>query len=75
MGYLRKSKLSDLNYVVENMRVMDRLKLYIKQDKSPEDALTLTFLAGELILTIANDEDQPMGYVEYRKMVVYGDMY
>ena len=61
MGYLRKSKLSDLNYVCQNMRQMDRLEGLYQTGKDPEDALRLSFLFGKTILTIAGDEDQPMG--------------
>ena len=61
MGYLRKSKLSDLNYVCQNMRQMDRLEGLYQTGQDPEDALRLSFLFGKTILTIAGDEDQPMG--------------
>ena len=43
MGYLRKSKLSDLNYVCQNMRQMDRLEGLYQTGKDPEDALRLSF--------------------------------
>ena len=61
MGYLRKSKLSDLNYVCQNMRQMDRLEGLYQTGQAPEDALRLSFLFGKTILTIAGDKDQPMG--------------
>ena len=61
MGYLRKSKLSDLNYVCQNMRQMDRLEGLYQTGKDAEDALRLSYLFGEKVLTIAGDEDQPMG--------------
>ena len=61
MGYLRKSKLSDLNYVCQNMRQMDRLEGLYQTGKDPEDALRLCYLFGQRVLTIAGDEDQPMG--------------
>ena len=61
MGYLRKSKLSDLNYVCQNMRQMDRLEGFYQTGQDPEDSLRLSFLFGEKVLTIAGDEDQPMG--------------
>ena len=67
MGYLRKSKLSDLNYVCQNMRQMDRLEGLYQTGKDPEDALRLSFLFGKTILTIAGDEDQPMGLCGVRK--------
>ena len=46
MGYLRKSKLSDLNYVCQNMRQMDRLEGLYQTGRDPEDALRLSFLFG-----------------------------
>ena len=61
MGYLRKSKLSDLNYVCQNMRQMDRLEGLYQTGQDPEDALRLSYLFGKTIMTIAGDEDQPMG--------------
>ena len=39
MGYLRKSKLSDLNYVCQNMRQMDRLEGLYQTGKDPEESL------------------------------------
>ena len=61
MGYLRKANLKDLNHVCENMREMDRLEAVYQTGQEPEDALRLTYLAGEQVLTIAGDKDQPMG--------------
>ena len=61
MGYLRKANLKDLNHVCENMREMDRLEAVYQTGQEPEDALRLTYLAGEQVLTIAGDADQPMG--------------
>jgi len=61
MGYLRKAKLKDLNYVCANMRQMDRLEALYQTGQDPEDALRLTYLSGEQVLAIAGDEDQPMG--------------
>ena len=61
MGYLRKANLKDLNHVCENMREMDRLEAVYQTGEEPADALRLTYLAGEQVLTIAGDNDQPMG--------------
>ena len=61
MGYLRKANLKDLNHVCENMREMDRLEAVYQTGQEPADALRLTYLAGEQVLTIAGDNDQPMG--------------
>ena len=38
MGYLRNSKLSDLNYVCQNMRQIDRLEGLYQTGQDPEDA-------------------------------------
>ena len=61
MGYLRKSKLSDLNYVCQNMRAIDRLEALYQTGQDAEEALRLSYLFGDKVLTIAGDEDQPMG--------------
>ena len=53
MGYLRKSKLSDLNHVAKNMRVMDKIEAYYQTGKKPEDALRLSYLYGQTNMTIA----------------------
>ena len=49
--YLRKSKLEDFKYVVENMRQIDRLESNYQTDMTPEDALSFTFLESELKMT------------------------
>ena len=61
MGYLRKSKLEDFKFVVENMREMDRLETYYQTDMTPEDALSVTFLGSQINMTIASDDDEPIG--------------
>ena len=61
MGYLRKSKLKDFNFVVENMREMDILETYYQTDMTPEDALSVTFLGSQINMTIASDDDEPIG--------------
>ncbi len=61
MGYLRKSKLEDFKFVVENMREMDRLETYYQTDMTPEDALSVTFLGSQINMTIASDNDEPIG--------------
>ena len=61
MGYLRKSKLKDFKFVVENMREMDRLETYYLTDMTPEDALSVTFLGSQINMTIASDDDEPIG--------------
>ena len=62
MGYLRKSKLEDFKFVVENMREMDRLETYYQTDMTPEDALSVTFLGSQINMTIASDDDEPIGW-------------
>ena len=61
MGYLRKSKLSDLNYVAKNMRNMYKIEAYYQTGKEPEDALRLSYLHGQTNMTIAADDDKPIG--------------
>ena len=61
MGYLRKSKLEDFKFVVENIREMDRLESYYQTDMTPEDALSVTFLGSQINMTIASDDDEPIG--------------
>ena len=67
MGYLRKSNLKDFKYVVDNMRVMDKIEALYQTGMSPEDALSLTFLASKTNMTIADDEDQPIGLCGVQK--------
>ena len=61
MGYLRKSKLSDLNHVAKNMRVMDKIEAYYQTGKKPEEALRLSYLYGQTNMAIADDNDKPIG--------------
>lgn len=61
MGYLRKSKLSDLNYVVKHMRNMDKMEAYYQTGKQPEEALRLSYLYGQTNMAIADDNDNPIG--------------
>ena len=61
MGYLRKTKLKDFKFVINNMRDMDKLEAKYQTCMSPEDALSLTFLSSHTNMTIADDDDQPIG--------------
>jgi len=61
MGHLRKANLKDLNYVCKNMRQIDRLEAFYQTGKTGEDALRITYLSGQQVLTIAGDNNQPMG--------------
>ena len=61
MGYLRKSRLSDLNYVCSNIRNIDRIEIKYQTNEDPEEALRLSFLHSKTVMTVAGDEDQPMG--------------
>ena len=49
MGYLRKSKLSDLNYVCQNMRAIDRLEALYQTGQDAEEALRLSYLFGDKV--------------------------
>ena len=61
MGYLRKAKLSDLNYVCNHLRILDKIEAWYQTGQQPEEAVRLTYLAAKTNLAIAGDEDQPMG--------------
>jgi len=61
VGYLRKSNLKDFKFVVKNMREMDRLESFYQTDMTPEDALSYSFLGSKTNMTIASDDDQPIG--------------
>ena len=61
MGHLRKSKLSDLNHVVKNMRVIDKIEAYYQTGKQPEEALRLSYLYSQTNMTIADDNNSPIG--------------
>ncbi len=61
MGYLRQSNLQDLDYVCKNMRQMDRLEATYQTGQNAEEALRLSYLYAAKTLTIAGDDNQPMG--------------
>ena len=61
MGHLRKSNLNDLSYVVNNMRVIDKIEAYYQTGKQPEEALRLSYLYGQTNMAIADDNDNPIG--------------
>ena len=35
MGYIRKANLKDLNYVVDNLRVMDKIEVFYQTGQKP----------------------------------------
>lgn len=61
MGYLRKANLSDLNYVCNHLRILDKIEAWYQTGQQPEEAVKLTYLAADRNLAIAGDNDQPMG--------------
>ncbi len=61
MVYLRKSRLTDFKFVVENMRLMDKIEALYQSGLSPEDALSYTYLGSEINMAIANDNDDAVG--------------
>ena len=67
MGYLRKSNIKDFKFVVENMRPMDKIEAYYQSGMKPEDALSFTFLGSKTNMTIAGDDDQPIGLCGVQK--------
>ncbi len=61
MGYLRKASLKDFKYVVDNMRIMDKIEAKYQTGLEPELALSYTFLGSQINMTIADDNDLPIG--------------
>ena len=61
MGHLRKATLKDFKYVVNNMRVMDKIEAHYQTGMNPEDALSFTYMGSEINMAIANDNDEPIG--------------
>tara|TARA_B100000123_G_scaffold267248_1_gene240392 strand:+ start:135 stop:587 length:453 start_codon:yes stop_codon:yes gene_type:complete len=61
MGHLRKATLKDFKYVVDNMRVMDKIEAHYQTGMNPEDALSFTYMGSEINMAIANDNDEPIG--------------
>ena len=61
MGHLRKSTVSDLTYVIDNLRVLDKIEAYYQTGERPEEAVRRTYLSSKKVMTIAGDNDQPMG--------------
>jgi len=61
MGYLRKAKLKDLNHVIQNMRVMDKIEVFYQTNLKPEEAIQFSYLATKDKMAIAADNDNPIG--------------
>ena len=61
MGHLRKSTVTDLNYVIDNLRVLDKVEAWYQTGEQPEEAVRRTYLSSKKVMTIAGDDDQPMG--------------
>ena len=61
MGYIRKANLKDLNYVVKNLRIMDKIEVFYQTGKKPEDAVKLSYLYTKENMAIAGDNDNPIG--------------
>ena len=61
MGHLRKSTVTDLNYVIDHLRVLDKVEAYYQTGEQPVEAVRRTYLSSKKVLTIAGDDDQPMG--------------
>ena len=62
MGFtIRKSNLSDLTYVCNHLRILDKIEAWYQTGQQPEEAVKLTYLAADRNLAIAGDNDQPMG--------------
>ena len=61
MGCIRKAKLKDLNHVVKNLRVMDKIEVFYQTGQKPEDAIRLSYLYTKENMAIADDDDNPIG--------------
>ena len=61
MGYLRKANLQDLRYVADNMRDIDKLEVLYQTGQEPRQALQLSYMCSNVNMTIADDNDQPIG--------------
>jgi len=62
MGFqVRKSNLSDLTYVCNHLRVLDKIETWYQTGYQPEEAVRLTYLSTERNFAIANEKDQAMG--------------
>ena len=62
MGFtIRKSNLSDLTYVCNHLRILDKIEAWYQTGYQPEEAVRLTYLSTEKNFAIANEEDQAMG--------------
>ena len=61
MGYIRKAKLKDLNHVVKNLRVMDKIEVFYQTGQKPENAIRLSYLYTKENMAIADDDDNPIG--------------
>ena len=57
MGFsIRKSNLSDLTYVCNHLRILDKIEAWYQTGQQPEEALRLTYLFTEKNLAIADDQ-------------------
>ena len=62
MAYLRKANLKDLNHVVDNLRVMDKIEVFYQTGQKPEDAVKLCYLYTKENMAIADDmNNNPLG--------------
>ena len=61
MGYISKAKLKDLNHVVKNLRVMDKIEVFYQTGQKPENAIRLSYLYTRENMAIADDDDNPIG--------------
>tara|TARA_R100000388_G_C7185034_1_gene130614 strand:- start:223 stop:675 length:453 start_codon:yes stop_codon:yes gene_type:complete len=61
MGYIRKANLKDLNHVIENMRVIDKIEVFYQTNLKPEEAIQFSYLATKDRMAIADDNNNPIG--------------
>ena len=50
-----------MNHVINHLRVLDKVEAYYQTGEQPEEAVRRTYLSSKRVLTIAGDDDQPMG--------------
>ena len=52
MGHLRKSSVTDLNYVIDNLRVLDKIEAYYQTGEQPEEAVRRTYLSSKRTILV-----------------------
>ena len=61
MGHLRKATFKDLKYVAKNLREIDKVEAFYQTGQEPLQALQFTYICSKVNMTIADDNDAPIG--------------